>query len=592
MEKQSQSKTRMKLKQKLMMVILPLVIVSLLCECVVFFLIAKQAIQKRTTEYMHQYLRQLTTSVDNELDTSIRMNAQIAVSEQVVNILRNYEQSDDLQKIEYREKMSDTFISLISAYDNIKDIYVFDNKGNEFYARKRYGQNIAEMIKMEWYQETLEKEGEYVIFLDSKSGADTRNPNVSIGIARSIVDIYSKKSYGIVLVEIPYSILEDSIFGDDHQLNLGHESIYIRDADGSLIYTTNTTTDYEMSIETITKDSNICIDNKNGEDIIRIDCASKNSNWKYTYLCKMKYLMTDMEKIKQILCLFVVIMAVLAGGIVAVFSEIFLKPVKKMIIGMKKVTGGNYDVQIQANTQDEFRYLITTFNSMTRSIRELIEKVYHVELVQKEAKLEALQQQINPHFLYNTLESMRGLALEENCVRVADMAKNISGYMRYNMRMEDSRTTLKEEQNHVLSYIRIINYRFNDKISLEIDFPVEMLKLSMPKFILQPIVENSVLHGFSEKKADCRIKISGYVVDKDAIIEISDNGKGISNTTLLQMNEKLQMDVDVGKKQHQDQSVGIYNVNSRLKLNYGNQYGVSFSSKVEDGTTVTIRFPV
>ena len=595
MENQQQNKIRMTLKKKLIVVILPLVAVSLLSECIVFYLIAKQAIQNRATEYMQQYLIQLATSVDNELDTSIRMNAQIAVNEQVIDILKNYEESDDSTKTEYREKMSDTFISLIGVYDNIKDIYVFDNQGNEFYARKRYGQNIAEMRQMDWYLETLEKNGEYTIFLDEKSGADSRNPDMAIGIARSIIDIYTNTNYGVVLIEIPYSILEDSVLGEKHQLNLDQGNVFIQDVDGNLLYATTSIENNwdiaENQMETF-DGTQMRIENVDDEDIIRINYTSLKSDWRYTYQCKMKYLMQDMENMKQILAVFVGIMIVVAGFVVVLFSELFLHPVKKLVVGMKKVTEGDYDVQVQANTQDEFRYLIITFNNMARSIRELIEKVYHAELMQKEAQLEALQQQINPHFLYNTLESMRGLALEENCAKVADMAKNMSSFMRYNMRMENNQTILKEEQRHVLNYIRIINYRFDNKIVLKAELPEEMLMLSVPRFILQPIVENSVLHGFSEKKTDCRIRISGYIDGTDAIIEISDNGTGIPETTLMQINEKLKMNVGVGKKQHQKQSVGIYNVNSRLKLNFGNQYGVSFNNEVGDGTVVRLTFPV
>ncbi len=595
MENQQQNKVGMTLKKKLIMLILPLIVVSLSIACIVFYLIAKQTIQDRASEYMLQYLVQLSTSIDNELDTSIRMNAQLAVNEQVVDTLKNYELADNLNKIERRETMTDIFVSLISVYDNIKDIYVFDDHGNEFYAKKPYGQNFAEMSQMNWYHETLEKNGEYVIFLDEKSGADSRNPDMAIGIARSVVDIYTKTTYGVVLIEIPYSILEDCVLGEKRQLNLEQGNIFIQNVDGSLLYTTfssdSSWNGMEKRIETA-NEPQMQIEKVDGEDAIRINCTSEKSDWRYTYLCKMKYLMQDMEKIKQILVVFVVCITVVAGFITVLFSELFLRPVKNLVAGMQKVTEGDYEVQVQANTQDEFHYLIKTFNNMTVSIRQLIKKVYQAELVQKEAQLEALQQQINPHFLYNTLESMRGLALEENCVKVADMAKNISCFMRYNMRTENNWTILKEEKGHVTNYIRIINYRFDNKISLKTELSEEMLELSVPKFILQPVVENSVLHGLSEKKTDCEIVITGHIVESDAIIEISDNGTGILESALIQINENLKKAVEVGQKQSRKESIGIYNVNSRLKLNYGNQYGVSLKSKKGNGTVVRLTFPV
>ena len=395
MENDQQNKIRITLKKKLIMVMLPLITISLLISCIVFYRIAKQAIQTKVSEYMRQYLVQLTLSVDNELDLSIRMNAQLAVNETLLDVLKNYEDSDNRTKTEYTEKMSDIFVSLISVYSDIKGIYVFDNHGNEFYAKNRYGQNIASMKQMEWYQKTLENEGAYVIFLDDKSGADSRNSNVTIGIARSAVDIYTKETYGVILIELPYSILNDCVFGEREQLNLEYGDIFIQDIDDEIIYATSNDNHLLDSVEKndlLSDKAQMQIKTVNGEEVIQIRCMSEKSNWKYTYLCEMKYLLQDVEQMKEMLVVFMAIMMLVTGFIIVLFSDLFLRPVKRLVDGMKKVTDGDYDVWVQPDTSDEFHYLIMVFNKMAKSIRELIQKVYQAELMQKEAQLEALQQ--------------------------------------------------------------------------------------------------------------------------------------------------------------------------------------------------------
>ena len=211
--------------------------------------------------------------------------------------------------------------------------------------------------------------------------------------------------------------------------------------------------------------------------------------------------------------------------------------------------------------------------------------------MQKEAQLEVLQQQINPHFLYNTFETMRGIALSEHNEKVADIVKNISEFMRYNMYGSDGSTSLQMELQHVTNYIRIMDYRFDDKIRLTMEIPEQMRALSMPKFTLQPIVENAVLHGFTEKRADCEICISGQVQDGAARLRIVDNGCGIAADALEKINADLKEPFQPGQPRNGRVSIGIYNVNSRLKLNYGDKYGVRIFSEVGVGTTAEIEFP-
>ena len=348
MLKRKQSEIRFPLEQKLLLVVIPLIALSLMAVSVITYRVAKQNIQNRVSEYMEQYLLQLSSAIDNKLETSIQLNAQLSVNAQLSEILQEYHSAPSDEKLNYRQDVENIFVTIMSIYDNIRSIYVFDNYGNEFYLRNRSGIGLELLEQESWYQDALARQGAYVIFLDRHGGEE----NTTIGIARSIVNIYDRQSYG---------------------------------ADGS--------------------------------------------------------------------------------------------------------------------------------------------------------------------------------------------------------------TSLQMELQHVTNYIRIMDYRFDDKIRLTMEIPEQMRALSMPKFTLQPIVENAVLHGFTEKRADCEICISGQVQDGAARLRIVDNGCGIAADALEKINADLKEPFQPGQPRNGRVSIGIYNVNSRLKLNYGDKYGVRIFSEVGVGTTAEIEFP-
>ena len=577
------------LERRLLVAVIPIIIVSLLVVSVILYMVAKRNIQNKVAEYMEQYLVQLSTSIDNKLETSIQLNAQLSVNAQLVEILQKYSDADYSQRLSYRQDVENVFITIMSIYDNIRGIYVFDHNGNEFYLRNPSGMDINQLEQADWYQEALARQGAYVIFLDK------RGMEENIGIARSIVNIYDKKSYGVTLVEIPYSILEESVYGRNQATNPQQGQIVILDQRSELIYASSQeeiSLDMAECTSTVPGVPNMRVYRaENGAEMIHIVYMSPKTGWQYSYLCEMKYLMADIKQIRLTVSVLVCAVAIFTICIVVAHSHRIISPLGELVEGMEKVKAGDYAAQIHTSTTTEFQYLGKTFNEMAASIQKLIQEVYHAQLMQKEAQMEVLQQQINPHFLYNTFETMRGIALSEHNDNLADMVKNISEFMRYNMYGSDGKAELQTELHHVTNYIRIMNYRFDDKIQLRTEIPPEMQKLQIPKFTLQPLVENSVLHGFPEKKQACEILIVGQIVGGDVVLKVIDNGAGINAKVLEKLNGDLRKSDLIDNHEDQRIRIGIFNVNSRMKLNYGTQYGIFLHSVVGRGTTAEIRFP-
>ena len=280
MLKRKQSEIRFPLEQKLLLVVIPLIALSLMAVSVITYRVAKQNIQNRVSEYMEQYLLQLSSAIDNKLETSIQLNAQLSVNAQLSEILQEDHSAPSDEKLNYRQDVENIFVTIMSIYDNIRSIYVFDNYGNEFYLRNRSGIGLELLEQESWYQDALARQGAYVIFLDRHGGEE----NTTIGIARSIVNIYDRQSYGVALVEIPYSILAETIYGGNGKSNLQQGAIFIGDEQGNRIYATQSDDPYrDMGADEIPPagTAQTRVFTADGEEIIRITCVSAKTGWRY-----------------------------------------------------------------------------------------------------------------------------------------------------------------------------------------------------------------------------------------------------------------------------------------------------------------------
>lgn len=229
-----------------------------------------------------------------------------------------------------------------------------------------------------------------------------------------------------------------------------------------------------------------------------------------------------------------------------------------------------------------------------RKIEEMSHS-YERELLMKQADIQALQSQINPHFLYNALECIRGQALIEGAEDIADIAEELSSFFRYSISNKGDMVTLDDELENVKSYVNIQKFRFKNKFSFNVQFDEEAERkktgsIVMPKLVLQPIVENAIIHGFSEMSDGAEIVIRILPVNNNVSILISDNGKGMSQEQLKEVKHRIAAEGQMtgnGKRSH----IGVQNVNRRIKLLFGENYGLSINSYEGMGTEVEIFIP-
>ena len=215
---------------------------------------------------------------------------------------------------------------------------------------------------------------------------------------------------------------------------------------------------------------------------------------------------------------------------------------------------------------------------------------YEKEMLLKQANLQALQSQINPHFLYNTLECIRGMALLEGRETIADIAWSLSRFFRYSISGKSNVVTLRDELENCETYARIQNYRFQNRFVLEIEKEQNVDEMMLPKLTLQPIVENAILHGLQNTLSGGVIRIRIERIAHDIRIVISDNGCGMSPEKLEELNDNIHHgEMQKGEGKHN--GIAMYNVDRRMKLYFGPEYGVNVFSCEEKGTDVELRIP-
>lgn len=242
--------------------------------------------------------------------------------------------------------------------------------------------------------------------------------------------------------------------------------------------------------------------------------------------------------------------------------------------------------------------ILQNIGTKERQLQELIEKKYHVQMEDRQSKINSLQSQINPHFLYNTLESIRSEAICQGNQSIASMAKALASFFRYSISRKENIVSIQDELNNIQNYIRIQNYRFEDKFYFQVDIPEEdkkYLGCQIPKMTIQPIVENAIFHGLETKMGDADVTIKICTTQDKIILTVSDNGVGMSEKQLQKLQESLlkgdAYDTDNKQKSHGN-GIALYNADQRLKLIFGEEYGIHVYSMEGEGTDVEIVLPI
>lgn len=278
--------------------------------------------------------------------------------------------------------------------------------------------------------------------------------------------------------------------------------------------------------------------------------------------------------------------------LIILFSVIISKQVTKPIKEMQKVARqyslGAFDAKVSVHGKDEIAELGNVLNNMSSQLLELISSVTEKERQSNYLELQTLIYQINPHFLYNTLDSINMLARKNDDIQVALMVTNLSRLFRLSLNRGRDVITVREEMMQVTYYLKIQKFRFEEQLDWNINFDDEILEYRMLKFIMQPLVENAIYHGIKSKNEYGKLTIRGYKDKNMLIFVIKDTGKGMDEDTLTKLYQRIN---EKKRDEKENRGYGIWNVNQRIKLYYGEQYGLQIDSIVDKGTSIYIKIP-
>lgn len=555
-------------------------ILSILIISIIYFNQSLDAMDKQNQNYITNLCRNVTDNVDQYMLELERESKILMGNVNIQNILINSEQNlqySDMQRLNDLNTVGELVLSFTSVRDSII-VTFYKADGEAFY----YDANQFESFDKNLF------DNEYI--RKSESQIDSRS-----------MWIIPPNHTGLSLVDGRQVF---SIIGCSKTLDTNEVTAYITISSNVNtilpILSQNLASSKALSIQ-IVDSSGVIIFDPNASNIGKSFTKASGDQKEYKYRSTVtgwttvvklppKYFQKGLIDARDY-SLVISFLAISLSILFAIAASIYiLKPIKYLTRQMEKVESGDFNIVLDENTNNyDIRLLYTGFNKMISEIKKLIQTLYLEKLLAKSSQIEALQFQINPHFLYNTLQTMEAIGEVHNISEIQVISQSLGQLLRYNVKGKKI-VDLEDELNQIHMYFSIEKIRYKEKLDARIDVDESLLKCRIPKFILQPIIENSVNHGFINLERKGIISIRAERANDDLKIYIIDNGNGISKEKLGNIVSKLK---ELRENSRIDSSdyIGIYNVHKRLINYYGDAYGLEIFSEEDEGTKVIISLP-
>ncbi|MGG4340739.1 histidine kinase [Paenibacillus lautus] len=564
---------RLSFRFKLMASYMLLVIVAVISIGYYAYYTSVQYVKEQTIQNVKGTLNQARDNIEGRMKTVEQVDNQLYLDQSLqralnkrLEPLESYRTvtQNIIPKLESALNLSsnNVVIDLFLHNETLPEIYDTETGEDPLLQGKRY--NLTQYQRAEQMDWVRRFDAMPVESLWMQVNSDSKFDNVSW--LRKMMDFQTIKAIGIMRITVKM----DDLFGN---LN------YSDNGDGIPGYFAVINEQNETVYE---NRSNPLPENwqAEAEAYMQIHEPIEGINWRIMALVPLQELEHAAQKVKNVTLLICVASFLVLVAIGAMVSDTFSKQINRIVRSLRAFQEGNFAKRIQYSGSDEFAQISTAFNEMAENIEDLIQEVYVSNLKKKEAELDALQAQIKPHFLYNTLSSISRLARLGETEKLHRMVGELATFYRLTLNQGRSIIPIREEIQQVRSYIGIQKIKHVDRLDVSFDIQYSVLEYDTVKLILQPFVENALEHAMSEEPL--HIRIAAYQEEGTIVMKVIDNGVGMSEETMSKV---------FGCK---DQSVGygIRNVNERIKLQFGESFGVTLESELGLGTTVRIVIPL
>ena len=449
-----------------------------------------------------------------------------------------------------------------------------------------------------WYKEVVRKKGAYVLYLperheESLMGWPDPVYNKDQIVLMQQMDLYSRERGGnVLMLSIPKNLLLGYL---SSLVPSASSHVYLLDDSGRLVVT-NAPGDKRLadadlaSLGASGRESPTISDN---QMVLRAE--SPGSGWSLLLLQPESEIYKESRPLQMFSYLIIAISCLLAIWISWLIYSGIASPISSLVSGMRQLRRGNLDARLANNRQDELGYLTDAFNQTAEQQRHLIRDIYEQQLRLAKTEMKFLQSQINPHFLYNTLDSIYWSAKNYDADEISEMVLNLSRFFRLSLSKGRESFTVEETFSHLQYYIRVQQLRFAGQFTASFHSEEDSGGLYVLKLILQPLVENAILHGLEKRKSGGELRVSARRQGERLVLLVSDNGKGIGEETLSRIHAALARTAGGAAQAVPDRHsefFGLMNVKARIKLYYGETAEFAIESREGEGTTATIDLPV